>query len=602
MSTTTHTTASWLRGGEFLIKESTPEQLFIREEFSEEELMMFHAAQDFIKSEVMPHLARFEQGDYALVESLMKKMGELGLLGISVPEAYGGLGLGFNLSMLICEEVSSVAGSLATAFGAHTGIGTLPILLYGSEELKQRFLPKIATGEWISCYNLTEPNAGSDANSGKTKAVLSADGQHYEITGQKIWISNAGFADVFIVFAKIEDDKNLTGFVLLKDEVEGLTLNQEEHKLGLKSSSTRQVFYDKVKVPVNQMLGERNGGFKIAVNALNIGRIKLAAATNGAGMKVISLAVNYANERKQFGQSISSFGAIKHKLAEMATRTWVTDAALYRAGRDIEDNTARLLEAGKSDQEAKLKGIEEYSIECAILKVLGSEVSDYVIDEGLQIYGGMGFSADAPMEAAYRDARISRIYEGTNEINRMLIVNMLLKKAMSGKLNLTGPAMAVAQELMSIPDFSGPDESILFDEEKRILKNFKKAALMVSGAAVQKLMMTLANEQEILMHAADMVIQIYAFESALLKAEKMVQKHGAEAASATTDMMRIYMHHAAAIINNSGKEALMAFTEGDEQRMMLMGLKRFTKVPAFNLKDARRRIADKLIEANHYCF
>ncbi len=603
MSTNTNTTtSSWLRGGEFLVKESAPEQLFIREEFSEEELMMFHAAQDFLKTEVIPELARFEQGDYALVESLMKKMGELGLLGISVPEAYGGLGLGFNLSMLICEEVSSVAGSLATAFGAHTGIGTLPILLYGSEELKMRFLPKISTGEWISCYNLTEPNAGSDANSGKTKALLSEDGTYYEITGQKIWISNAGFADVFIVFAKIEDDKNLTGFVLLKDEVEGLILNPEEHKLGLKSSSTRQVFYDKVRVPANQMLGERNGGFKIAVNALNVGRIKLAAATNGAAMKVISLAVNYANERKQFGQSISTFGAIQHKLAEMATRTWVTDAALYRAGRDIEDNIARLLESGKTDQEAKLKGIEEYSIECAILKVLGSEVSDYVIDEGLQIYGGMGFSADAPMEAAYRDARISRIYEGTNEINRMLIVNMLLKKAMSGKLNLTGPAMAVAQELMSIPDFSGPDESILFDEEKRILKNFKKAALLVSGAAVQKLMMTLSNEQEILMHTADMVIQIYAFESALLKAEKLILKNGQEASSATTDMMRIYMHHASEIINHNGKEALMAFTDGDEQRMMLMGLKRFTKVPAFNLKEARRRVAANVIEANQYCF
>lgn len=596
------TSSAWLRGGEFLIRESSWDQLFIREEFSEEELMMYRAAQDFVKTEVVPHLARFEQGDYDLVESLMKKMGDLGLLGISVPESYGGLGLGFNLSMLICEEVSSVAGSLATAFGAHTGIGTLPILLYGSEALKQRFLPKIASGEWISCYNLTEPNAGSDANSGKTKAVLSADGQHYEITGQKIWISNAGFADVFIVFAKIDDDKNLTGFVLLKDEVSGLTLNAEEHKLGLKSSSTRQVFYDKVRVPVNQMLGERNGGFKIAVNALNVGRIKLAAATNGAAMKVISLAVNYANERKQFGQSISSFGAIQHKIAEMTTRTWVTDAALYRAGRDIEDNIARLLEAGKNEQEAKLKGIEEYSIECAILKVLGSEVSDYVIDEGLQIYGGMGFSADAPMEAAYRDARISRIYEGTNEINRMLIVNMLLKKAMSGQLNLTSPAMAVAQELMSIPDFSGPDESILFDEEKRILKNFKKAALMVSGAAVQKLMMTLANEQEILMHAADMVIQLYAFESSLLKAEKLIQKNGAEAASAAVDMMRIYMHHAAMVIQNSGKEALMAFTEGDEQRMMLMGLKRFTKVPAYNLKEARRRVASKVIEANHYCF
>ena len=591
-----------IKGGEFLIKESSFNEIFIREEFSEEALMMFHAAEDFMKSEVMPHIARFEQGDYPLVEELLKKMGSLGLLGISVPEEYGGLGLGFNLSMLICEEVSSLVGSLATAYGAHTGIGTLPILLYGSPHIRAKFLPKIASGEWISCYNLTEPGAGSDANSGKTKAVLSSDGQHYEITGQKIWISNAGFADVFIVFAKIEDDKNLTGFVFHKDEVSGLSLNPEEHKLGLKSSSTRQVFYDKVKVPVDQMLGERNGGFKIAVNALNVGRIKLAAATNGACRKVINYAIRYANERIQFGKPIASFGAIKHKLAEMAIKTYVTDAALYRAGDDIEKNTQRLIEEGMSDQQAKLKGIEEYSIECAILKVFGSEASDFVVDEGLQIYGGMGFSADAPMEAAYRDARISRIYEGTNEINRMLIVNMLLRKAMSGQLNITGPAMAVAKELMSIPDFSDADENILFDAEKRVLQNLKKACLMVAGAAVQKLMMTLADEQELLISLADMVIEIYILESAILKTEKLIQSKGMDACRNHILMVQTYMHEAADKLSRAGKESLYSFAEGDELRMMLMGLRRFTKVQPMNLKSARRSIADAMLENANYCY
>lgn len=591
-----------LRGGEFLVKETAAADVFIREDFSEEQLMMFEATKDFMKAEVLPNLQKFEKGDYALVESLMKKAGEMGLLSISVPQEYGGMGMGFNTSMLICEEISSMTGSLATAFGAHTGIGTLPIQYYGNEALRQKYLPKIASGEWIACYNLTEPDAGSDANSGKTKAVLTPDGKHYEITGQKIWISNAGFADVFIVFARIENDKNLTAFVFHKDEVTGLTLNEEEHKMGLKSSSTRQVFYDKVKVPVENILGERDGGFKIAVNVLNAGRIKLGAAVVGAAFKVIGFAVQYANERKQFGKTIGTFGAIQQKLAEMATEAYVADAALYRAGQDIEDNQKRLKDAGKSDAEAKLKGIEEYAVECAIIKVLGSEAMAYIADEGVQIYGGMGYSADAPMEAAYRDARISRIYEGTNEINRMLTVDMLLRKAMKGQLDLIGPAMKVAQELMEIPDFGAEEDESYLAKEKKALSNLKKATLMVAGAAVQKYQTKLADEQEVLMSLADMAIQVYALESAILKTEKLASSLGEEACSERYAMTVNYMHKAAEICNKAGKEAIYSFAEGDEQRMMLLGLKRFTKLDPVNLKEIRRKIAGKLLAENKYPF
>ena len=449
----------YLKGGAFLIQETEAKDIFIRSEFGEDQKMMLSATEDFNEREILPVLMRFEEKDYALVESLMRKAGELGLLGINVPEKYEGLGMGFNTGMLICEEISSLTGSIATAFGAHTGIGTLPILLYGSEEQKLHYLPKIASGEWISCYNLTEPDAGSDANSGKTKAVLTEDGEHYEITGQKIWISNAGFAHVFIVFARIEDDKNITGFIFEKDQVEGLTLNPEETKLGIRSSSTRQVFYNKVKVHKSAMLGARGEGFKIAMNALNVGRIKLGIAVTGAAKKAINYAVGYANERTQFKVPIASFGAIQYKLAEMATKTYVADAGNYRAGQNIEDHIARLENEGLSPQEAKLKGVEEYAIECAILKVFGSEVIQYATDEAVQIYGGMGFSAESIVEAFYRDARISRIYEGTNEINRLLLVKMILKKAMTGEIDMMTPAKLVVKELMSIPSFNAPSDA-----------------------------------------------------------------------------------------------------------------------------------------------
>jgi hypothetical protein len=588
-----------IKGGEFLVKKTSYKDVFIREEFGEEQLMMLNATEEFSNLEIKPNLMRFEKKDYKLVEKLMRKAGELGLLAVSVPEKYQGLGMGFNTGMLICEEISSLSGSIATAFGAHTGIGTLPILLYGSEEQKLHYLPKISSGEWMACYNLTEPDAGSDANSGKTKAVLSDDGEHYEITGQKIWISNAGFAHVFIVFARIEDDKNITGFVFEKDKVDGLTLNPEEAKLGIRSSSTRQVFYNKVKVHKSAMLGKRGEGFKIAMNSLNVGRIKLGVAVIGAAKKIINYAVSYANERKQFNTQISSFGAIQFKLAEMATKTYVADAGNYRSGQNIEDHIARLEAKGLSTQDAKLQGVEEYSIECAILKVFCSEVVQYVSDEAVQIYGGMGFSAESEVEACYRDARISRIYEGTNEINRLLIVKMILKKGIMGEIDLMNPAKAVIKEIMTIPSFDSTKNE-LFEEEKKVLANLKKAILMVAGTASEKLGNNLKDEQELMMNISEMIIDTYMLESALLKTEKIISKYGREKHEEKISICINFLHHVVEKVNKNGKEAIYAILEGDEQKILLMGLKRFTKVSAANLKEHRRLIAKKLIEENKY--
>ena len=590
-----------LKGGEFLVKETSAKEVFIREEFGEEQMMMLKATEEFSKIEIRPNIMRFEEKDYKLVESLMRKAGQLGLLSVSVPEKYQGLGMGFNTGMLICEEISSLTGSMATAFGAHTGIGTLPILLYGNEEQKNHYLPKISSGEWMSCYNLTEPDAGSDANSGKTKAVLTSDGEHYEITGQKIWISNAGFAHVFIVFARIEEDKNITAFVFEKDKVRGLTLNPEEAKLGIRSSSTRQVFYNNVKVPKSAMLGERGEGFKIAMNSLNVGRIKLGIAVTGASKKVINYAVGYANERRQFKTPISSFGAIKFKLAEMATKTYVADAGNYRCGQNIEDNIKRLEFKGLALQDAKLQGVEEYAIECAILKVFSSEVVQYTSDEAVQIYGGMGFSAESEIEACYRDARISRIYEGTNEINRLLIVKMVLKKAVSGEIDFFDAAKDVAKELMNIPSFEQPSKDI-FNECKVVLGNLKKIILMVAGTASEKLGVKIGEEQELMMNISDMIIETYMLESALLKTEKLTIKDGHDNHIERISMCVNFLHSTVDKFLKNGKEAIYALAEGDEQKILLLGLKRYTKVKPVNLKEHRRLIAKKLIEENKYCF
>ncbi|MCL4155774.1 UNVERIFIED_CONTAM: hypothetical protein GTU68_062224, partial [Idotea baltica] len=481
--------------------------------------MMAEAGKDFIKKEITPNVERIDKLEPGLMAGIVEKAGELGLLGVTVPEEYGGLGMNFNTSMLMAD-IMGAAGSFSTTFGAHTGIGTLPIQYYGNEAQKTKYLPNLATGEWKACYCLTEPDAGSDANSGKTKAVLNEAGTHYHISGQKMWISNAGFADVFIVFAKIENDKNLTAFIVEKG-FEGITLGDEEKKLGIKGSSTRQVFFNETPVPVENMLSDRGNGFKIAVNILNIGRIKLGVGVVGGCKTIIDESVRYANERKQFGQPIANFGAIKYKLAEMALRTYATESAAYRAGQNIEEKIQDLQKEGLSKEKAILKGVEQFSIECAIMKVHGSEVLDYVADEGVQVFGGMGFSADAPMERAYRDARITRIYEGTNEINRMLLVGTIFKRAMKGKLDILSAAMGLTKELTSLPEPFQPDDSI-FSEEKHVLQNLKKAILMVAGKAAQDLGPALTNEQEILMNIADMIIELYAAESMLLRTEKLV--------------------------------------------------------------------------------
>ncbi len=592
-----------LRGGQFLVKETKCEDIFTPEDFSEEQNMMKEAVQEFVDREVWPHKERFEKKDYALTEEVMRKAGELGFLGVAVPEKYDGLGMGFVSTMLVCDYISGATGSVATAFGAHTGIGTMPITLYGTEEQRQKYVPKLATGEWFGAYCLTEPGAGSDANSGKTKAVLSEDGKTYSISGQKMWISNAGFCNVMIVFARIEDDKNITGFIVENDPSNGITMGDEEHKLGIHSSSTRQVFFSDTVVPAENMLAGRGEGFKIAMNALNVGRIKLAAACLDAQRRVINSAVGYAAERIQFKTPIIEFGAIRKKIAEMATNCYVGESASYRAAKNIEDRIAIRMSEGNTHQEAELKGVEEYAIECSILKVAVSEHVQSCADEGIQIYGGMGFSADTPMESAWRDARISRIYEGTNEINRMLSVGMLVKKAMKGHVDLLGPAMAVADELTGIPSFDTPDYSETLSEEKAILKNLKKVFLMVAGSAVQKFGPQLEEHQQLLIAASDILIQIYMVESAILRTEKNIKRTSVEAQKTAIAMTQLYLFNAIEDITSKAKEAIVSFAEGDEQRMMLMGLKRFTKYQNIpNIVGLRNSIADKITAEKKYTF
>ncbi|GGP01846.1 acyl-CoA dehydrogenase [Cloacibacterium rupense] len=590
---------STLKGGEFLIKEIEAKNIFTMEDFSEEQKMLRDSAREFIDKVVVPNKERFEKKDYSFTEECMKQIGEMGFLGIAVPENYGGLGLGFVSTMISCDYLSGATGSLATAYGAHTGIGTLPILLYGTEAQKQKYLPDLAAGTKFGAYCLTEPDAGSDANSGKTKAKLSEDGKHYIINGQKMWISNAGFADTFTFFAKIDDDKNITGFVVNRSELENpesLTFGEEEHKLGIRASSTRQVFFNDMKVPVECLLGERNNGFKIALNALNVGRIKLAAACLDAQRRIFNLSVNYANERKQFNTPIATFGAIRKKLAEMATATFVSEAGSYRAAQDIQDKIDTLVAGGMNHQEAELKGVEEFAVECSILKVFVSDTAQNAADEGIQIFGGMGFSEDTPMEAAWRDARISRIYEGTNEINRLLSVGMLIKRAFKGEIDLMSPAMAVGKELIGIPSFEVPDYSEFMSEEKAIIANLKKVFLMVSGAALQKYMMEIEKQQHLLINASEILNQIYMAESAILRVEKHFGPDSVEAA-----MAQLNLYKAVEAVITSAKEGIISFAEGDEQRMMLSGLRRFTKYTNQpNVIALTEKIAKHFVEKNSY--
>jgi alkylation response protein AidB-like acyl-CoA dehydrogenase len=590
-----------IRGGEFLIRETHAKDIFIPEEFNEEQRMIAQTCKDFLKQEVYPRLNEIDsQKDPALMPSLLDKAGELGLLGTSVPQELGGFGMDFNTTMLVAEVLGG-GYSFAVAISAHTGIGTLPILYYGNEAQKKKYIPNLASGQWKAAYCLTEPDSGSDANSGKTKAVLSADGKHYVINGQKMWITNGGFADIFVVFAKIDNDKNLSAFIVEKT-FGGITMNEEEHKMGIKGSSTRQIFFNDCKVPVENLLSERENGFKIAVNILNIGRIKLGVSAIGGSKATISLAIKYSKERKQFGTSISNFGAIKHKISEMVTKVFASESACYRASQNIDDAYEAFIAGGMDKAQARLKALEEFAIECAILKVHGSEVLDFTVDEGVQIYGGMGFSADGPMDRAYRDARINRIFEGTNEINRLLTIDMLMKRAMKGTIDLMAPAMAVQKELMAIPDFGNGDDSALFVKEKKALANLKKAGLMISGAAVQKFMMKLSEEQEVLMNLADMLIEVYAAESALLRVEKLIGIRGEKACEIEKEMAIVYLHYAIEKAASAGKQAIYAFAEGDELRFMQLGLKRFTKIDAYNLKEARRKIANHVIEKGEYPF
>src|SRR5665213_2359964 len=587
-----------LKGGEFLIKETPFSDVFIPEEFNEEQMMMANAAHELLEKEVYPNLDKIDAQEEGLMQHILDKAGELGLLGVGVPEEYGGFGKDTLTNMLITEYLGAgYSGSVALS--AHTGIGTLPILYFGTAEQKTKYLPKLATGELKASYCLTEPGSGSDALAAKTKAILSEDGKHYILNGQKMWITNAGFADIFTVFAQVDGDK-FTGFIVEKG-TPGLSLGDEEHKMGIKGSSTRQVFFSDCKIPVENLLGQIGKGHLIAFNILNIGRAKLAAAALGAAKKVSSVTIQYANTREQFGRAIAKFGAIRYKLAEQAIRIYTDESAIYRVANLIDQKEKELRASGSDYAQSHLGSAEEYAVECAILKVFGSEVLDYVVDEGVQIYGGYGYSADFPMERAYRDSRINRIFEGTNEINRMLCVDMILKRALKGQIDLMTAATQVQNELMAIPDL-GEEYTTLFAEEKKIISNMKKAILMVAGFAVEKYMMELAKEQEIITNLADMMIQIYTAESVLLRTEKLVSIKGEAACACQLDMMKIFFVEATDTLQIAGKEAISAMSEGDEQRMMLTGLKRFTKITPFNSKEARRRIARQLCEANKYCF
>jgi alkylation response protein AidB-like acyl-CoA dehydrogenase len=585
-----------IKGGEWLIRENEAYDTFIPEHFNEEQQMVKDMCASFLETEVMPILDRIDKLEPGLMASLVQKAGKQGLLGTSIPENLGGLGKDFITSTLVNEGLGG-GFSFSVAVSAHTGIGTLPILYFGTEAQKQKYVPKLAAGEWKGSYGLTEPNSGSDALGARTTAKLSSDGKYWILNGQKCWITNGGFADIYTVFAKIDGEK-FSAFIVERG-FEGFTQGPEEHKMGIKGSSTVQLYFQDCKVPVENLLGEPGKGHLIAFNILNIGRLKLCAAALGGAKRAATLSIEYANTREQFKTSIANFGAIKYKMAEMAIRLWAAESALYRVSKWIDEKEAELLSAGKPFNEAFLGAAEEYAIECAMLKVFGSELLDYVVDEGVQIHGGNGFSDEYVISRAYRDSRINRIYEGTNEINRLLTVDMVLKRAMKGRLDLMGAAMAVSKELMAIPDF-GPGDDKPFAAELKAIANYKKAILMVAGVAVQKYMTKIEQEQEVIMNIADMSIVTFHAESALLRAIKLSDQRGEKATAYEVDLARTYLYDAADEINKFGKDAINSFAEGDEQRIMLMGLKRFTKVSPFNAKEARRRIAAKLITDNKY--
>ena len=590
-----------LKGGEFLIKDSDYRQVFIPEEFNEEQLMIRQMAADFLNNEIDPIRDRIEKQEPGLSPALLKKMGELGLLGAHMPTEYGGMELDTNTNTII-SEVFGALGSFSVPFAAHTGIGMLPILYFGTDEQKARFLPGMIAGDIKAAYCLTEPGAGSDALNSKSRADLSADGSHYLLNGQKMWISNSGFADVFIVFAKIDGEK-FTGFIV-DAKSPGISLGEEEDKLGIKGSSTRQVFFENVQVPAENVLGAVGKGHLIAFNALNIGRYKLGVMCMGGNKVVLKMAATYASERQQFGQPIGNFGAIRHKLAEMAIRNFATESATYRTSQLMQDKKNAEAAAGATYGQSMLEAAEEYAIECSILKVLGSEVTDYCVDENVQIHGGIGYSEEYPAARAYRDSRINRIYEGTNEINRLLMIDQLFKRALKGELDIVSPAWAVQKELAAMPSMErleGP-----YAEETKAVADFKKIILMTAGGAAKMQMdgkLNLKEEQEIIMNCADMMIDLFAAESMLLRVRKLSEMpEKAQPQEVYDAMLQVFLHDATARMTKNATDGIASFAEGDLQKTFLMGLKRFNKYPAVNVKEKRRLIADAVLKAGGWCF
>jgi len=585
-------------GGDFLVTDVVSDDIFIPEEFDEEQHMIVQTCEDFLEADVYPMLDRIDNQELGLMRKLLSKAGELGLLGISIPEEYEGFGQSFITAMR-ANEALGAGYSFSVAYSAHVGIGSMPIVYYGTEEQKQKYLPKLATGEWTAAYCLTEPNAGSDANSGKTKAVLSDDGKHYILNGQKMWITNGGFADVLTVFAKIDNDRVLSAFIV-EGKAPGITLNPEEKKMGIKGSSTRQIFFNDVKVPAENLIGRRGEGFRIALNILHMGRIKLGGIVLGAAKRAINQSVNYANERKQFGSLISNFGAIKQKLAEQVIRTFTNESAVYRASSDIEEAVKKNLADGMEKGKAEIEAIAKFSVECALLKVYGSEALDYVVDEAVQIFGGMGYSSEAPIDRAYRDSRINRIFEGTNEINRLLTADTAIKKDQKGEFDLFGPARKILKGVSKLEEKEIPEE--YYEEKKLYIRNFKDAILMVIQAMSDKFKKNLINEQEIMMNIADMMLQVYAAESTLLRIEKLEKMKGEKFIQVYKSILDVFIYDASNIMLKSGLDAISSFIDGKELETLHKGLVYYTKVRPVNVKDARREIADRLIYDNRYTF
>ena len=585
-----------VKGGSFLIEESTPGSIFTPGDFNEEHRMIADTTRQFMDAEVLPRIGELENKDWKLARELVKQAADLGLVGASIPEEYGGLGLDQTSGALIAENIGRSA-SFATTLGAQSGIGLLPIVYFGTEAAKQKYLPKIAAGELITAYALTEAGSGSDAMAAKTAAKLSDDGKHYLLNGEKMFITNGGFADIFIVFAKVDGDK-FSAFIVERQE--GCKPGAEEHKMGIKGSSTTPLILADAQAPMENLLGEIGKGHKIAFNILNIGRFKLGAMCLGGMKLAISESVRYANERQQFGKSISSFGAIKSKLGEMAIRTWVGEAMIFRTLGMIEGGLSAVEDS--KDMDARLRAIEEYAAECSIIKVALSEYCNYITDEMVQIFGGYGYSADYPAERAYRDTRINRIFEGTNEINRMLIPGRLMKAALSGRLALLPAAQALMDEILSpsMPSFD-TDESLLANELK-LMQNAKKVALMTLGTAAQKYMMGLADEQEVLLGVADIIMDTYAMESAILRTQKMAASQSEDTLARYVDMTRVFCNDAVERIETQAKNTLAAMAEGDELRTLLAALRRFTKMTPMNTVAARQRIANAMIEANKYVY